>query len=112
MVMIVDRTNAEHYLWQGDCHGWRLCDTPDLAVIREAMPAGRSETRHRHVRARQVFYCLSGRLEIEAEGGTLTLGPGQSVTIAPGVPHVVRAPEANDFLVISAPTTRDDREEV
>ncbi len=108
---ILDQNNAEHYVWQGDCHGWRLCDTPELSVIREAMPAGRTETRHRHARARQVFVCLTGTLEIDAGDQTVRLTAGQSLTIPPGIWHVVRAPEAAEFLVISAPSTRNDREE-
>lgn len=108
---IVDQANAEHYLWQGDCQGWRLCDTPDLAVTREAMPAGRAETRHRHAGARQVFYCLAGRLVIETDPAQHELAPGQSLTVPPGVWHIVSAPEAAEFLVISAPTTRGDRED-
>ncbi len=108
---VIDRSNAQHYLWQGDCHGWRLCDRPELSVIHEAMPTGRSETRHRHARARQVFVCLLGALEIETEGQTLHLAPGQSLTVAPGEWHRVSAPEAAEFLVISAPSTRHDRED-
>lgn len=108
---VVDTTNAEHYLWQGNCQGWRLCDHDGLSVIREAMPAGRAERRHRHARAEQVFVCLSGQLAIETDTARVVLGPDQSVTVPPGTWHVVRAETDATFLVISSPSTRDDREE-
>lgn len=108
---IIDQTDADQYLSQGDCRGWRLCDAPDLAVTREAMPAGRAETRHRHREARQVFFCLTGTLDIETDSETVRLAAGQSFALPPGTWHVARAPGTAEVLVISAPSTRSDREE-
>lgn len=108
-MQITDRTNAPHYLWQGDCDGWRLCDHAELGVTLERMPAGREEIGHHHDRARQVFCCQAGRLEIVTPEEVLSLSPGQSVTIPPGLWHQARAPEDCEFLVIATPSTRGDR---
>jgi len=111
---VIDRETAEHYLWQGDCDGWRLVDREDMAVIAERMPPGRGEARHFHAVARQVFYVLSGQLVIDLGGVEQALGPGQALLIPPGRRHQVRndGPDPTEFLVISVPTTRGDRVEL
>ena len=105
---------AEHYVWGGDCEGWRLLARPDLSVIQERIPPGRGEVRHYHERARQLFYVLQGRLQIEVGMTPERLGPGEALEVPPGQPHrVFNAAEADAvFLVISAPTTQGDRVEV
>lgn len=109
---VTDRNTAEHYLWQGDCNGWRLLDTPGLAVTEERMPPARAEVPHRHVKAQQLFYVLRGRLEITLDGAPHQLAQGQALHVPAGAAHQVRSPgpEAAEFLVISAPSTRYDRE--
>ncbi len=107
----VDRGNAEHYLWGEGCDGWHLLKRQDLSVIAERVPAGVREVRHRHARARQFFYVLSGRAVIELEGREIALGEGQGLEIPPGSAHQFRndSPGEVHFLVISMPTTRGDR---
>jgi mannose-6-phosphate isomerase-like protein (cupin superfamily) len=111
---VVNRLSAEHYVWGTMCDGWRLLDRPDLAVIEERIPSGAGEVRHLHRRARQMFVVLSGSLQIELDGGTETLASGDALEVPPGVPHRVwnRSHEDARFLVISAPTTRGDREDL
>jgi mannose-6-phosphate isomerase-like protein (cupin superfamily) len=103
--------NAEHYTWGVACDGWRLLNGPDLAVIQERIPPGRGEVRHYHQRSRQLFYVLSGRLQIELNGEMHMVGEGDSLEIPPSSPHCVRNPfeDAADFIVISAPSTIGDR---
>lgn len=111
MTEVVDRGNAEHYVWGGFCDGWRHLSRQDLSVIQERIPPGASEVRHRHAMARQVFFVLSGELGIELDDGIRRLRSEQSLEIPPGTAHRV----ANDgdadawFLVISSPTTKGDR---
>lgn len=104
---------AEHYVWGGDCDGWRLVDTPGLSVIHERMPPGRAETRHRHAAARQFFLVLAGTLAIEVEGELHALAQGTGLEIAPGAAHQVfnHSFDPVEFLVISQPSTRGDRED-
>nr|WP_253261214.1 MULTISPECIES: cupin domain-containing protein [unclassified Roseobacter] len=75
------------------------------------MPPGRAETRHHHTTARQVFFCLSGALEIELDGVDHHLTLGEALPVPAKAVHQVRNPgaEAAEFLVISAPSTRADR---
>jgi mannose-6-phosphate isomerase-like protein (cupin superfamily) len=108
---VVNKTNAEHYVWGEVCEGWRLVAREDLSVIQERIPPGRGEVRHYHERARQLFFVLQGALEIEVDGGVSHLGPGDALEIAPTRRHRVWNAGAADatFLVVSAPTTQGDR---
>ncbi len=108
---VVDCGNAEHYAWGGVCDGWHLLRDAGLSVIRERVPPGAAEVRHRHERAQQFFYVLSGEATLEFDAQTLTFGAGQGVAVAPGSAHrfVNRSAADVEFLVISSPSTRGDR---
>lgn len=110
-VMINNIGTAEHYWWGDACEGWRLLDRPDLSVIRERIPPGAGEVKHYHGHARQLFVVLSGHLQIEIGNRAFQLSPEDSIEVPPGDVHRVRNTGDRDtsFLVISAPTTRDDR---
>jgi mannose-6-phosphate isomerase-like protein (cupin superfamily) len=107
----VDRAQAPHYVWGSVCDGWRLLQGDDLSVIEERVPAQAGERWHHHALARQFFYIVSGRGTLEFQNGTIELQAGQGIEVAPGVVH--RFANASDadvtFLVISAPSTADDR---
>jgi len=109
--MKISKENAEHYLWGDQCDGWHLTKGPELSVIQERMPAGTSETRHCHEKARQFFFLLSGIATMEMDGRETVLGPREGIEIPPGVPHRIRNDSEADaeFLVVSQPTTRGDR---
>jgi mannose-6-phosphate isomerase-like protein (cupin superfamily) len=111
---VTNAASAEHYVWGEVCEGWRLLARPDLSVIRERIPPGRGEVAHYHDRARQMFFVLSGGLEMQIEAARFTLTAGDAIEIPPGQRHRVRNVLAEDalFLVISAPTTTGDRVEV
>ena len=110
----VDATNSEHYIWGEVSEGWRLLAHPELSVIRERVPPGAGESRHYHSRARQFFFVLSGRAQLEFDGGKVAFGAGQGLEVAPGLPHrfANAGPEDVVFLVISSPTTIGDRTSV
>src|SRR5206468_116305 len=57
-------------LWGAGCDGWHLVKADGFSVIHERMPAGAAELRHYHERARQLFFVLSSRAELEARGET------------------------------------------
>lgn len=107
----VTLASAEHYVWGGVCDGWHLVQHPSLSVIRERMPPGTAELRHRHARARQFFFVLAGTAEIEVDGPRHELRPGEGIEIPPGTPHQVfnRSEEPVEFLVISHPHSHGDR---
>lgn len=106
------KANAPHYVWGDACDGWRLVDRAELSVIHERMPPGASEERHRHTRARQFFFVLAGELTLEVEGADAVLGIGQGLEIAPEVAHTAMNRGGGDveFLVVSHPSTRGDRQ--
>jgi mannose-6-phosphate isomerase-like protein (cupin superfamily) len=110
--MIRNQHTVEHYKW-GHSDGWRLLDRPDLSVIQERMPPGSAEVKHLHRRARQLFYVLEGKIEMEIRGEVLELGAGDALEVAPGESHRVRNTSSVDasLIVISAPSTSGDREE-
>ena len=76
------------------------------------MPAGASEVRHRHARARQFFYVLSGVLDLETEGVIHSLASGTGLEIPPGTAHqaVNRGSVPAEFLLVSQPPAHGDRE--
>lgn len=108
----ISRRSAEHYTWGDGCDGWHLVRTEGLSVIQEHMPPGTTEVAHRHARARQFFFVLSGELDVDLEGETHRLGPYTGLEIAPGVAHRAHngARDGAHFLVISQPPSHGDRE--
>lgn len=106
--------NAEHYAWGSGCDGWHLLKHDDLSVIRERVPPGSAEVRHRHARSRQFFYLLEGEATLEVEGVRHALRPGMGLHVPPWAAHQFRNESAADvhFLVVSAPRSHGDREEV
>lgn len=108
---MINKDNAEHYIWGGDCDGWHLAKSPDLSVIHERMPPGRAEVRHYHEHSRQLFFVLCGRLTMVLDERSETLEPGQALDLAPLTRHQASNlhSEPVEFLVISQPTTRGDR---
>jgi mannose-6-phosphate isomerase-like protein (cupin superfamily) len=107
----VSPATAEHYTWGDGCDGWFLVRTPELHVIEERMPSGASERPHHHERARQFFYVLEGELTMVLAGGTVVLGAGEGLEIAPGEVHQAMNRGGTDvrFLVASQPPSHGDR---
>ena len=108
---IVNKQNAEHYIWGEKCDGWHLVKKDSLSVIEERMPPGTSEVRHHHVRSRQFFYALKGELTIEIEYHEYTLTLGDGIEVLPGQRHQAMN-KSNDevrMLVISQPPSHGDR---
>ena len=100
--------------WGDGCTAWPLVEGADLSVKLEVMPPGAAEVRHRHAAARQFFYVLSGALQMVLEAETIDVRAGQGLEVPPGRVHQARNPgaEAVQFLVVSSPTTRQDRQEM
>ena len=101
-MLIVDKTNAEHYLWGNGCDGWHLVKRDGFSVITERVPAGEKEKRHYHSHARQFFYILAGVAVMEMDGLTHVLQTRQGLEVPPGIAHQFRNESDLDvlFLVI------------
>lgn len=108
---MISKKTAEHYIWGAVCDGWHLVKTAELSVIHERMPPGTSEVRHYHERAHQFFFVLQGTATLEIAGKIETLRRHEGAEVPPGVPHQISnvSERKVEFLVISQPTSRDDR---
>jgi mannose-6-phosphate isomerase-like protein (cupin superfamily) len=111
---VISIDNAEHYNWGGDCDGWHLLKGDDLSVIQERVPPGRFEIKHRHHKARQFFYILSGAANMVVGDKLINLKANQAIEIPPGTIHQFRNDSNEEvvFLVISSPKSHGDRENI
>ncbi len=108
---MINKETAEHYTWGEACDGWHLVKRTELSVIHERMPAGASEIRHYHTRARQFFFILFGTATLEVEGKRHVLQTQEGLEVPPETPHQMfnESEQAVEFLVISQPASHGDR---
>ena len=109
----VSRDTQTAYKWGEGGVGWPLVDTDGLLVIEETLAPGCREVRHHHNKAAQCFYILEGHASIEIDCQIGILDKGMSLHIQPRSVDAVANNSSIDvrFLVISAPSTRSDRQE-
>jgi len=109
--MIKSKNNSEHYIWGNGCDSWILKDTFNLSVKQEIMPPGTAEKRHFHKEAEQFFYILKGEAVFYINEETFSVKAGESITVLPKLKHYISNESLEDveFLVISAPSTNNDR---
>lgn len=112
--MIQSKNNSTHYIWGNSCDSWILKDTPGLSVKQEIMPPGTAEKRHFHTDTEQFFYVLKGEAVFYIGDEKLFVKTGESITILPKSEHYIsnESQEDVEFLVISTPSTNNDRTEV
>jgi mannose-6-phosphate isomerase-like protein (cupin superfamily) len=107
----IDKQTASHYLWGDNCNSWVLVDSTGLSVKQELMSAGTREKLHFHAHAQQFFFILKGKATFYPEGEKIIVGEQKGLLIKPATKHYI-ANETNkvlEFLVISQPTTNQDR---
>lgn len=111
---MISKEYAEHYQWGDRCDGWYLVNRQDMLIIHEKMPPGTREKRHYHAASRQFFFVLSGVLTMELDGTVQDISAQQGIEIPPQSAHQAQnnGDGAVEFLVISHPTTRGDREDI
>jgi mannose-6-phosphate isomerase-like protein (cupin superfamily) len=109
--MKLSKETADHYVWGTNCDGWYLLKEDSLSIIHERMPPGTEETRHYHNRSRQFFFALLGTITIEINGELNELNQQEGLEVPPMTPHQVfnKTNSPIEFLIISQPTTTDDR---
>ncbi|RMF83813.1 MAG: cupin domain-containing protein, partial [Nitrospirae bacterium] len=71
---------------------------------------GQGHPRHRHRRKEETFHVLHGTLEVELDGSRRQVGPGEMVTVEPGVAHTFRSDAGAVFEEISTTHYPDDSE--
>jgi mannose-6-phosphate isomerase-like protein (cupin superfamily) len=55
---------------------------------------------HKHDNDDEFFYVVEGQLLIDLEGKTVTLDPGQGMTVGKAVMHKTRAPKRTVILMV------------
>ena len=82
-----------------------------MSILQERVPARSAEVMHYHEHARQFFYILEGEATMAFEDQELVLHKGQGLEIAPMTLHQFKNDSQFDvhFLVISVPSTHQDR---
>ena len=110
--MKINKALAQHYQWGAQCDGWHLVQNRELSVIHERMPAQTAEVNHYHHHAQQFFFVLSGTATIEMNDQRIELKQHEGIEVPPNLPHQMRNDSQEDveFLVISQPNSRGDRE--
>ncbi len=73
------------------------------SLAEAALAAGRSTERHHHKLTEEIYFILEGRAEMEVDGETREVGPGDAILIPPGAWHVIRAQTRLRFLCSCAP---------
>ena len=108
---IINKETAEHYLWGDKCDSWVLTDTVGLSVKQESMPSGTREKLHFHSNAQQFFFILKGVATFYIDEAKIIVEEYNGILIQPKSQHFIanKTDEQLDFLVISQPTTNDDR---
>ncbi|PKF74761.1 cupin domain-containing protein [Chryseobacterium sp. PMSZPI] len=112
--MIQSKNNSEHYTWGDGCDSWILKNARDLSIKQEKMPVGTSEKLHFHRVAKQFFYILKGEAVLYIDEKKLVIRQGESVSIESEIKHFIanESAEEVEFLVISNPSTNNDRIEI
>ena len=110
---IISKENIIKYTWGNECFGWRLVDTDELSIIEEEMPANTEEKFHYHVKANQFFYIHEGTATFIVEDEVEIVAANKGFLISAGKKHKIQnnTGQSLKFLVISQPTTKNDRNE-
>ena len=83
--------------------------TPSSRSLAEAsLPAGGATQRHYHRRTEEIYFVLEGTGEMELDGTTRDVAPGDAVLIPPGARHQIVALSALRFLCCCAPAYSHD----
>lgn len=85
---ILDRTNAP---------------VQNQSLAEAQVPAGTSTQRHYHKLSEEFYFILEGTGEMEVDGNTKQVGPGDAILIPPGAWHTITAQESLRFLCCCAP---------
>lgn len=85
---ILDRTNAP---------------VANQSLAEAQVPAGTATQRHYHRLAEEFYFILSGSGEMEVNGETRRVVPGDAILIPPGAWHTITARETLRFLCCCAP---------
>ncbi|WPO78349.1 cupin domain-containing protein [Flavobacterium sp. KACC 22761] len=108
---IIDKQTTEHYVWGENCDSWVLADTAGLSIKQESMPPSTREKLHFHTEAQQFFFILKGTATFYLAKNKTIVTEQKGILVQPKTKHYIanETSEQLEFLVISQPTTNNDR---
>jgi mannose-6-phosphate isomerase-like protein (cupin superfamily) len=80
-----------------------LHHTQRQSLAEAALEPGQSTQRHFHRQSEEIYVVLDGEGDLEIDGETRRVGPGDAALIPPGAWHEIRAVSALRFLCCCAP---------
>ncbi len=72
----------------------------ELCLIEDTLKPGFHLKRHHHKIMTEVFYMLEGEMELIFDDETVTLRPGDTITVPPNVWHEAKCAEGGKMLTI------------
>lgn len=111
--------NSEHYKWGNNCDSYVLLNNKNLSVKFEKMPPKTTEEKHFHKFSQQYFFIINGNVEFEITNSSkeiqkIMVRENEGIHIPSNTEHKILNFSENEikFLVISQPSTDNDRENV
>ncbi len=81
-----------------------LMHTDAQSLAEATLAPGQQTQRHHHALSEELYFLLEGGGEMEIDGETLRVGPGDTVLIRPGARHsITAAKNGARFLCCCAP---------
>ncbi|NLX08694.1 MAG: cupin domain-containing protein [Chloroflexi bacterium] len=84
--------------------------TTAYSLAEITLPPGKRSRKHYHPVAEESFYILSGAAQIEVDGQTAALAPGDSIAVLPNQVHQIANTGPDDlvFLAVCVPAWTPD----
>lgn len=73
------------------------------SVAEANLAPGQATRRHYHERSEEIYFILEGNAQLEVDGESRPVGPGDAALLPPGAWHVIRAKTNLRFLCLCAP---------
>jgi mannose-6-phosphate isomerase-like protein (cupin superfamily) len=73
------------------------------SLAEASLAEGGSTQRHYHKRSEEIYFVLEGSGQMEIDGESRLVAPGDAILIPPGAWHELRAENAMRFLCCCAP---------
>jgi mannose-6-phosphate isomerase-like protein (cupin superfamily) len=85
-----------------------LHHTEEQSLAEATLEPGQETERHYHARTEEIYFLLDGRGDMEVDGETRSVTPGDAVLIPAGAWHQIRAETPLRFLCCCVPPYRDE----
>ena len=97
----------EYDIERGVCIGIGLYNTPDVAVMRFAMPKGSFIARHEHKNEVEIIVVYKGKMEFKINGDVKVVETGEVALLPRHIAHTVEALEDSWMIALTIPASKD-----